>query len=78
MIRLAAASLKLPRSLYVRDIDLGPVRDPAVMGGHADIFTAQYRSRVVALKRLRSFNMRESDFHKASRLKCTSCTFVLG
>jgi hypothetical protein len=66
MIRLAAASLKLPRSLYIRDINIGPIRDAAVMGGHADIYTAQYRGNLVALKRLRHFNMRESDLHKVS------------
>jgi hypothetical protein len=75
MVRLAAASLRLPRSLYIRDIDLGPVRDVVSMGGHADIFKAQYRGHPVALKRLRNPDMHESDAHKASRPKrqCLSC-----
>jgi hypothetical protein len=74
MIRLAAASLKLPPSLYIRDIDIGPQRDPVVMAGTADIFKAQYRGHTVALKRLRQS---ETDLHKASQLQYTSCSMFL-
>jgi serine/threonine-protein kinase TNNI3K len=78
MIRLAAAIPRLPRSLYIRDIDIGRERDPVTMGGHADIFTAQYRGHPVALKRLRRLNVRESDFHKVSRLRHITLLYAGG
>jgi hypothetical protein len=65
MIRLAACCKRLPRSLYVRDVDDPRVRDPnyvpTKMGGFADIFIATRRGQLVALKRLRSFDVREPD-----------------
>jgi hypothetical protein len=69
MIKLAAASRKFPSSIYVRDIDVGQVRDPARLGGYADIFEASHRGRPVALKRLRALTTRESDLHKVRQTK---------
>jgi hypothetical protein len=64
MVKLAAASRRFPTSLYVHDIDIGQVRDPAKLGGHADIFRASHRGRPVAVKRLRVLMSRDPDMHK--------------
>jgi hypothetical protein len=69
MIKLAAASRRFPSSIYVRDIDVGQVRDPTRFGGYADIFEARHRGRPVALKRLRALTTRESDLHKVRQTK---------
>jgi hypothetical protein len=76
MIRLSASSKRFPRSLYVRDIELGVVRDPSKMGGHADVFMARRAGRPVALKRLRTLDVRESDFYKA-RASLRRCSHLM-
>jgi hypothetical protein len=69
MIRLAASSKRFPSSLYIGDVDIGQVRDPTRLGGHADIFEGDYRGRPVALKRLRALTTRDLELHKVRRTK---------
>jgi hypothetical protein len=73
MIKLAAASRRFPTSLYVRDIDISQVRDPAELGGHADIFRASHQGRPVALKRLRALMSKDLDLHKVQYATSSLC-----
>jgi hypothetical protein len=54
LTRLARAAEQLPRSLFIRDVDLGGERDPFdTSGGFSDVFYGVYLEKVVVLKRLR-------------------------
>lgn len=61
LVKLAATSEQIPSTLFLRNVDLGGVRDPEFMGGFADVFRARYRGQEVAVKRLRV----SSNFEKA-------------
>jgi hypothetical protein len=67
ILRLSASSKQLPSSLYVHDIHIGHVRDPARTGGFADIFMADHKGKFVALKRLRTHSIGDSEYHKVRR-----------
>jgi hypothetical protein len=66
LIKLAADSEQLPRSLDIYDVDLGGVRDYVRVGGMADIYRGTYRGRPVAVKKLRLLSDQRSRLHKVT------------
>jgi hypothetical protein len=62
LVKLSANSHKLPASLFVRGVDIGPVRDASHGGGFADIYLGQHAGIAVAVKKLR-FSDEEQRVH---------------
>ena len=63
LVKLSVVSDELPPSLFVRDVDIGSVRDPLRMGGCADIYKGVYDGRPVAVKRLRALEGSKTKLH---------------
>jgi hypothetical protein len=62
LVKLSAESQQFPPCLFLREVDLGPVRDPDKMGGFADVFRGSFQGGKVAVKRLRI----STDFDRLS------------
>jgi hypothetical protein len=63
-VKLSANTNILPSSLFVRGVDLGPVRDPSYAGGFADIYRGQYAGFEVAVKKLRVYEEKRGEIHR--------------
>jgi hypothetical protein len=63
LVKLSASSGELPSSLFVREVDIGAVRDPTCTGGFADIYRGTYLGITVAIKRLRISESQKAELY---------------
>jgi hypothetical protein len=66
LVKLSVASGVLPKSLFIRGVDIGHDRDPIASGGHADVFQGHYQGQLVAVKRLRIPSENRATVHPVS------------
>ncbi|KDQ56134.1 hypothetical protein JAAARDRAFT_321639 [Jaapia argillacea MUCL 33604] len=70
LVALAEASEALPSGLFLQGVQALQNRDPLYGGGSSDIFKGNYGSAVVALKRLRFFELAPEDRPKVHKQFC--------
>jgi hypothetical protein len=67
LVKLSASSHKLPTSLFVHGVDIGPDRVPSHGGESADVFRGHHDGIEVSVKKLRIFTHERERVHRVSR-----------